>query len=741
MLLSRPPLSHRAAMSLPIYVAQDKWQDFDDAWNELMLGEGAIDDLLTAIRLAGDKKRISRCVPLVRQHVELLEGAGRHADAARLLGATMLAGGAPSELGGSLLDHARKAWGSEPWWQSTVALTGLEETGGDVRRAWKAFNKVQGLQVGKVVFHPGGWGTGEIVELNTEEAEIHVRFQHGRTDHFPISAAVDIFEPLPEGDLRARYFRDPEGFPKEVKQEPLQVLRAVAERYHGRATIAALKNALAQIGIEGSAWSAWWRKARKLAENDEWFRLSGSGSKMEIHLLLTAVDPVADLKRQLRNLAALEPVLDRARDLFGNEKTDPALRAAAVEALEQLTTEEVGPETLGNRLAAWLMIREFRQQTPPMLAALLQGASLAEPPEDPTEAPALWRLFHALPTARDQELAIELLQEVHGDSWLEQASLNLQHAAPGMVRPLVEKMMAAGMQRELAGHYNTLLARPLRAPHVLVTLARLAETGKLVGEYPPPTQRAQSLLTLATYLWQERRTDAATGRVHTRLVEFLAGKEPVLEQLLLGADPRTLRSVQLLIQRGVEESIDNIVTSLVFHAGPIEGSKGVPGFWADPEKIWTTRSGLERYGRELKEIYEVKMPENEAAIGRAAAMGDLSENAEWDAAMEEKRNLSDRAARMEGEIRRATLLENAILSDDTVSPGTVVRYREGSRKDVHTITILGPWDTQNREDVVSYFAPLARGLLGLHVGDLRHIQLPSGMIDIEVLSIEPAAID
>ena len=728
-------------MSLPILVAQDKWQDFDDAWNELMLAEGSIEELLTALRLAGDKKRIARCVPLVRQHVELLEEGGRHADAARLLGAAMLAGGAPAELGGSLLDHARKAWGEEPWWESTVQLTGLEDENTDVRRAWKAFNKVQEFRKGTIVFHPGGWGTGEILAVRPEDSEIDVRFANGRTDHFPISAAVDIFEPLPEGDLRARHYHDPDGFPKEVKKEPLQVLRAVAERYHGRATIAALKNALAQIGIEGSAWSAWWRKARKLAENDPWFRLTGSGNKMEIHLLLTAADPVADLERALRNLGALEPVLERARDLFGNEKTDPALREVAVEALEELAADQEAEEEAGLRLTAWLFVRQFRGETPAALAQLLEEARAAEPPEDPTEAPALWKLFHELPTARDQELAIELLEELYGETWLDQAALDLQHAAPGMVRPLVEKLMAAKRHEELAGHYNTLLARPLRSPHVLVALARLVEGGKLKGEFPPPTQRAQSLLTLATHLWQERRADAASGRVHTRLVEFLAGKEPVLERLLADADPRTLRSVQLLIQRGVEESIDNIVTSLVFHAGPVEGEVVAAGFWEDEDKIYTTRSGLERTSKELKHLYEVKMPENEAAIGRAAAMGDLSENAEWDAAMEEKRNLSDRAARMEAEIRRATLLENASLPDDTVCPGTTVRYRDTVRDEEHTITILGPWDTEGREDVVSYFAPLARGLLGMHPGERRHVQLPAGGLDIEVVSVEPAPID
>ena len=179
----------------------------------------------------------------------------------------------------------------------------------------------------------------------------------------------------------------------------------------------------------------------------------------------------------------------------------------------------------------------------------------------------------------------------------------------------------------------------------------------------------------------------------------------------------------------------------MFHAGPVDGEAVELGFWTDEEKIFTTRSGLNRTSKELKEIYEVKMPENEAAIGRAAAMGDLSENSEWDAAMEEKRNLSERSARMEADVRRAALLENTSLPENMICPGTVVRYKEIAARDVHTITILGPWDAEGREDVVSYRAPLAKGLLGLKVGDQRTVQLPSGSIDVEVLEITPASID
>ena len=62
------------------------------------------------------------------------------------------------------------------------------------------------------------------------------------------------------------------------------------------------------------------------------------------------------------------------------------------------------------------------------------------------------------------------------------------------------------------------------------------------------------------------------------------------------------------------------------------------------------------------------------------------------------------------ELRRVELIENAILPEDMACPGTVVRYRDVNRSREQEIVILGPWDTELTENVVSYRAPLAAGI-------------------------------
>ena len=82
------------------------------------------------------------------------------------------------------------------------------------------------------------------------------------------------------------------------------------------------------------------------------------------------------------------------------------------------------------------------------------------------------------------------------------------------------------------------------------------------------------------------------------------------------------------------------------------------------------------------------------------------------------------------------LLEEVSLPDNTVAPGTTVRFREVQGGRERTLAILGPWEADG-ETIVSYRAPLAAGMLGLQPGESGRLELPSGPLDVEILGVEP----
>jgi transcription elongation factor GreA len=191
-----------------------------------------------------------------------------------------------------------------------------------------------------------------------------------------------------------------------------------------------------------------------------------------------------------------------------------------------------------------------------------------------------------------------------------------------------------------------------------------------------------------------------------------------------------------MLQRGIDDRIDVLVTDIALEHGPELFATEARPFWEE-DTIWTTRSALDKRRRELREIRDEKLPENAETLARAAAYGDLSENAEWEQAIEQQRQLTEQAKSIELELARVSLLENAPIPDDTVCPGTVVRYRDQNGE--HELALLGPWDT-DREHAISYKAPLAAGMLGLRTGAKTTIQLPAGAMEIEVLAVRPGDI-
>src|SRR5690349_6474548 len=125
-------------MTLTQLVTQEKWQEFDQAWSELAKEPGPIDDLVTALGIVGDKKRLPRCLPMIKDHAASLLAGGRAEDAARLLGAAVAGGGAPGELMPSLVEAAKAAWGSESWWERYAEIARFTPENGNARAAWAA---------------------------------------------------------------------------------------------------------------------------------------------------------------------------------------------------------------------------------------------------------------------------------------------------------------------------------------------------------------------------------------------------------------------------------------------------------------------------------------------------------------------------------------------------------------------------------------------------------------------------
>ena len=144
-----------------------------------------------------------------------------------------------------------------------------------------------------------------------------------------------------------------------------------------------------------------------------------------------------------------------------------------------------------------------------------------------------------------------------------------------------------------------------------------------------------------------------------------------------------------------------------------------------------SEDGYKKLMAELKELETVERPKISAAIAEARDKGDLSENAEYDAAKEAQGMLEMRINKLKTVIADAKIIDESKLKTDSVQ----ILNRVELKNMKMTYTIVSESEANLKEGKISVNTPIAQGLLGKKVGDIAEIQVPQGKINLEVVNI------
>ncbi|MCB1282700.1 MAG: GreA/GreB family elongation factor [Salinibacterium sp.] len=158
----------------------------------------------------------------------------------------------------------------------------------------------------------------------------------------------------------------------------------------------------------------------------------------------------------------------------------------------------------------------------------------------------------------------------------------------------------------------------------------------------------------------------------------------------------------------------------------------------DEAVIYVTAKGFARYQTEYRRIVNDEIPKTQADKQLAASFGDLSENAEYTAAIEKLGMLSRRVEEMEGTLEKARVIDENSVLDETVAVGCRTTVKNTDSGDTKTYTLLGPLDVDMEKGIISYLSPLGRAFLGKVVGDQAMVTLPNGSLTFTIEKIEVA---
>jgi transcription elongation factor GreA len=149
-----------------------------------------------------------------------------------------------------------------------------------------------------------------------------------------------------------------------------------------------------------------------------------------------------------------------------------------------------------------------------------------------------------------------------------------------------------------------------------------------------------------------------------------------------------------------------------------------------------TKRGAELLKEELVRLKTKERPAVINAIAEARAQGDLSENAEYDAAKERQSFIEGRIADLEGKLGAAQIIDPVLLdADGRIVFGSTVFLEDLEAGDKVTYQIVGVDEADIKESKVSITSPIARALIGKSAGDVVEVQAPSGVREYEVLDV------
>ena len=594
----------------------------------------------------------------------------------------------------------------------------------------KAAEQLEKLKPGTFCLHRS-WGFGRVAEWNLLLNQIVIDFTGKKSHPMQVQYAAENLTPLGSEHFLARKASDLPSIKKLAAEDPVAVVRSIIESLGDQATAAQIGEWLIGDVFTGAEWKRWWESTKKLLKASGAFSVPAKKTE-PIQMRAEGISHADELiaafhkaRQPKEQIIATEQIIK-----FHQQFKEPEKQLQPIIAtIENMAARN---QKMHPQLAFELIIaRDDLLERVPQLHTTHIGLTLSKLINDEEK-----RLLSILPklTAAKEKKVLQALPSALGQRWTERALQLLQGSHGRMVAQIARILGETGQQGEL----RLVLEHSIREHSATSEmLAWLCTEREGWSELITPELLGAILAAL------EREQHGAPGRaskLHRAFVEDRQLLGQMLANTDIGIARDAVRRLQLsplfdeLTKRSLLARIIRIhpeLETMITRAQPEEKAAPLIVSWRS----------LEKRKAEYEELVKVKIPENSKEIALARSYGDLSENFEFKAAKQMQSVLMRRKADLEQMLHnaRGTSFKNVDIS--RVSIGTIIRLRNVETNNEESYTILGAWDGDPEQHIISYQTAIGQALLGHSVGETISLNTEHGVAQFTIVSIEPAPPD
>ena len=575
--------------------------------------------------------------------------------------------------------------------------------------------KLEAMVPGNYCLHRS-WGFGKIVGFDEAAAKIIIDFEdEDKTGHaMGIVFCVDKLDVLRANDVLVRSRTEPEVIETMIKKQPADLICDILAGAEEQTMMASeIERTLARV-IGPVKYKKWWTATKKVLVKDP--RVGAPNKKTEPYILREEpVKPEEEILEQFHATKNSKEKILLGEKLFLLSENISVIREELPEILAELTDAIKNAKSLSqaNRLhGVWVRNNLARDLHEDVESLDPSSASILDSTSDYSELAA------ELP-AQYFKRYIDLIRRTYEDKWQQMLEDLLRHSSGKFTSECINFML----EHELGDRISFCLDRWLNDQTIKGPLLFWVVKNRNSKKYssiidPLITPRLLSAMFYA--IDYEALQNASTRRIP--LADLLSDDIDLIPDLLADANVETASDLAqtLLLNQGFENLTKKSLIARFIKKYPTIQSliAGEAAEKSEEEGLIVSQSSFDAAKHEYEELIATKIPENKEAIATAREHGDLKENSEYKMARQDQDILLSRKNELEVDLSRARVSDFTDVSSDVVGIGSVVELKEGSSGKTRRYSILGAWDSDPDNDVLSYKTPLAKQLLGKKTGEV-----------------------
>lgn len=586
--------------------------------------------------------------------------------------------------------------------------------------------KLEAMEPGAYVVHRS-WGFGQIKSYDEAAQRLLIDFKGKKAHPMDPAFCITTMEVLPEKHLLVRKETDAKKVAELIADNPAQLVVEALEAYpNNAATGIELEITLAQV-IGEEKFKKWWSAAKKAIAKDP--RVAVPEKKTECYVLReTPVSAEDEILEQFNGTRSARRRILLAEELLG------ALGKKEFQGDLNTVLEGVADAVKSSN-----QIDEAERLYGAVVRDDLAKALGSDKVFEPSQATIIANV-RDLPSIADkipvqfQSRFLELILETHPIE-VRDILFNLLKTSQGkFTTECINFLVEHDHSDELAATLKRWQTEQnLRAPVLLwiVKNRHSKKFAKLLNDLITPR-----LLSAIFFAIDYEALQASSAR-RIPLADILSEDTELISDLLSTADPETARDLAntLMLNQGFEELTKKSLLARFIKIFPKIQSLVAADAESKEEQLLVSRSSYDRKREEYETIVSKKIPENSKAIATAREHGDLKENSEYKMAKQDQQVLMAQKTLLEKDLGRARVSDFKEASVDQVGVGTIVEVKANATGSTTTYTVLGAWDGDPDNNVISYKTVFGAALLGRKPGETVKVKTGSSEDEYTIVRV------